>query len=687
MSTNLDFYIQGKIEPGMPFHIASQKVVESSDLSTLFDASTPPTASTDQYWSFLGVQEDYVNFYDVMTDPFYYYDGTSKYYYPLYLCDRGGSQTTQATGTLGSGGVITVPSTTTGQGFSIGQNVTISSNSDFSGTPVPGFVTAITSQNGIQTVVLSEPNQPTINEGTVYIRGQVSNPLFTSTELISLQQIDYFETDITGNTGISYRTGFLNTTETIPLYTAPFSKYGGSFADGVLKGTTTPPHADLKYKSWDAIKNIPYVVYGNDGTHGTGYYYPLYLYNGYSTSMHPHSFSSIPGRDLYMPGDSMNHAKKDSPNQDKAKCIFYNPYDSLMNSLFKYSQNEDGTISIQLISAGHYMDSAHDYEYISYDSNNNVFASKNESDLKSFTLDPVDTTKSPPVQYNVNSSKIYAGIPYRLKINENATTNGSGLSFNFVNGIQKETATTYLKQYFGDSGINPSPTVSPHETKFIGNASKANYGSSSSSMYTVTQTYDSTNSLLLYFIPATESTYHLSSHELLSNLEYTATDMLITSPQVFRAEPKILTSTATTPSYYIWETTTGQATRDNYLSFGTQFSSGFNPLMYNYCKGSSTCGTCFGKCDNTKVSNPTTQCVVDSLSLEKHAAGDSEVFTCNHERYYEKSQYVAGPFIENHSNTAIIIVVVIGLIMAVGFILYEERNRIAKEFLHLKSKS
>ena len=53
---------------------------------------------------------------------------------------------------------------------------------------------------------------------------------------------------------------------------------------------------------------------------------------------------------------------------------------------------------------------------------------------------------------------------------------------------------------------------------------------------------------------------------------------------------------------------------------------------------------------------------------------------------YEKSKYVKKSVIANHANTGIIIAIVIGIIIVTGFILYEERNRISKEFYKLKNK-
>ena len=206
--------------------------------------------------------------------------------------------------------------------------------------------------------------------------------------------------------------------------------------------------------------------------------------------------------------------------------MFYNPYNSLMNSLFKYTQNEDGTINLYLISAGHYMESAHDYQYISYDSTGKVFASKTESVLKPFILEPVDDTGATPITYNVNASKIYAGVPYKFKINE---TSANGVFFDFIGGLDKQSATDYLTPYFGKDGIDGSGSG----TNFIANTEAATDYLNPQSL---SQSY-SDNTIILYFIPATETSYDLVSQNLMTNLDYTATDMLTMCPNVFNVRP------------------------------------------------------------------------------------------------------------------------------------------------------
>ena len=662
-------YIQGRMEPETPFHIVSKKIVKASDSNSLFSAGSSQN-SGDNYWSFLGVQEDYVNYYDVMTDPFYYCDNTGTeplYYYPLYLCDRGSGVVSYASGIVTvttDSTTVTIPDTSNAgaRGFANGQNVIITANS---GIGTATGIVSVNQQNGVESVTNIVVETAFTTNDTVTIKGLVSNPLFSSSDPIKLTVISFFKT---GQNGIASN-GELGSSPgaLITLFTSELISGTGlpSFDTGTqtMTGGSSPPHPDLKYRSWDAIKNIPFVVYDRS------YYYPLYMYNfGNNTTS---VFSTTSLITFYYDSNltTAGTGTSVSPNTDRAKCMFYNPYNSLMNSLFKYTQNEDGTINLYLISAGHYMESAHDYQYISYDSTGKVFASKTESVLKPFILEPVDDTGATPITYNVNASKIYAGVPYKFKINE---TSANAVFFDFIGGLDKQSATDYLTPYFGKDGIDGSGSG----TNFIANTEAATDYLNPQSL---SQSY-SDNTIILYFIPATETSYDLVSQNLMTNLDYTATDMLTMCPNVFNVRPLQLNTSIL--GYYDWQTTKG-VPKPNELAFASQMSGSFLGLSYDYCTGSNTCGSCFGKCDKNTTVNPTTQCVYDSLSGEKHSS-NGEIFTCNHERFYEKSDYVAASFIENHSHTGIIIVIVVGIILAAGFILYEERNRISKEFLHLK---
>jgi len=654
-SNNLDFYIQGTIESGTPFHIVSKKRVGISD--PLFDSSSPPNVN-DRYWSTLGVQENYVNIYDVITKPFYYYDSnTSKYYYPLYLSDRGGgalNAITRATGTV-SGSTITI--TSEGQGFTDGQSVEISD----SGTANANVT--VNQTNGVASVY--NITNSTLTDGTVLIRGTVTNPLFDTSDPVNLIEIEGFDTNTPSNIFGFIDTGLpddaiINVTKifTYPLMTGTGLPVYNSTTK-IMNGGTEPPHPDLNLKSWDAIKNNPYVVYQDK------FYYPLYLYNKNISNVVGKNFTRIENTTFYH-DNSLTTASTGSntdPNQLKSRCMFYNPFDSLMDSLFKYKQNEDGSVEFELVSAGHYMESSHKHQYMSYTesgtpTNYTLSVSSNITDSKPFVLEPVG--------YNLNTSRIYAGVPYILKINENTTS----LNYNFVGSIRKES--DYLDKYFKDNYIN-----TPSSLNFFGNASPPDFENPTS----VAQNFTSSD-IELYFIPAKETTYQISTHKILTHLDYNAIDMLMMSPQVYNVKPKILTDTNNT-NYYNWKTSVGESTLSNELAFASQLSGAFIGLTYNYCTGNNTCGKCFGKCDLSKVSNPTTQCVYDSLSVEKFNDGE-DTFTCDHERYYSKSNHVSNTLIENHSNTMIIVALVIGIIIAVGFILYEERNRIIKEFYKLK---
>ena len=456
-------------------------------------------------------------------------------------------------------------------------------------------------------------------------------------------------------------------------------------ATPVATAQTTPPHPDLGLVSYDAIKRNVYYILGTSDSGATsgkfGYYYPLYLNSAMAGgTSNTHSFTGF-GMNFYMPNTPMNLAVSTSPNTGNAQAVFYNPYESLMNSTFKYGETDEGQINIELVSSGNYMADADEYKY---------FTVTGAANLVEFSKTPSDEQNSylvPSNNLNINTSKIYAGAPYRIGIDK---TGASSLTFGFVNNldVSLNTNNDILTPYIGSSNYQGTASTSIVIPKVVSSTSAPRPDYLNLDISSITQSFIPTaNDIDIYFVPAKQSTYSLASHDLLIHLDYSMSDMVLMSPNVLNARPRIKTGpSAGTSSYYSWVTQTGVITDQTKLQFSSQLNSAMSGIAYNYCTGSNTCGSCFGSCDLNKVVNPSDQCVFDSLSAENHAVG-GETFTCDHERYYQKSDYVSNVFIENHSNTAIVIVLVIAIILFTGFILYEERNRIAKEFLHLKSKS
>tara|TARA_R110001599_G_scaffold286195_2_gene488716 strand:- start:1662 stop:3335 length:1674 start_codon:yes stop_codon:yes gene_type:complete len=553
------FFVQGSIEPGTAFHIVCQNTTTQATSNDVLSGTG--TTSFD-YWSFLGVKEEYVNFDDVYSKAFYYFDSvTSKYYYPLYLDSTGY-------------------------------------------TLVDGW------------------------------------------------------TPPTGSPNFYYGTG------------------GNTAA-------TTPPLPDENYVSYEALLHNSYYVLGTSTAGVTkdnfGYYYPLYITSAMSgSSSHNHTFTGI-DTTLYMPNSSTNHARPTTPNTGNAQAVFYNPFDSLMNSTFKYEQNSDGNLDIQLVSSGPTTSSADDYNYLTFTGAGNLISfSKTATDQKEVIL---ITDK------NVNKSKIYAGVPYKLGV-----VGSPSIKYNFVKGVTSPTSIAdsqaNLNKYVGVGNFDPN--TNPSITSFIGNVGDPpGPVYIDDSLVEVSQT--STSTMNIYFIPAKESMHNLSTQELLPHMEYTVADMVAMSPSVFNVDPLIKSApyVTSTSTYYSWQTTGGLVTESRKLAFSSEAHTGMSAIKYSYCTGTDTCGNCFGLCNKDKVLNPSTQCIFDTLSTE-HAGlfgSEKEPFTCDHQRYLEKSNYVSNSFIKTHSNTGLVIVLVIGIIIAAGLILYEERNRISKEFFHLKNKS
>mgnify|MGYP000291619841 CR=1 FL=1 len=117
------------------------------------------------------------------------------------------------------------------------------------------------------------------------------------------------------------------------------------------------------------------------------------------------------------------------------------------------------------------------------------------------------------------------------------------------------------------------------------------------------------------------------------------------------SQPSAPYATSPPSTYYSWQTLSGLVTDQKKLAFSSQAHTGMSAIKYTYCTGTDTCGNCFGTCNINKVLNPSDQCIFDSLSTE-HAGlfgSEKEPFTCDHERYLEKSNYVSNSFIKTHS--------------------------------------
>lgn len=471
-----------------------------------------------------------------------------------------------------------------------------------------------------------------------------------------------------------------NVTGLTVYYNATKTHYGtgtdGAGTDGNTAKTTFPS-PDTPMVSYEALINNRYYIFGKSNIDPTvaKYYSPIYLTKNNSESAAiTISFDEYEDIEFY----TTTSPSTDNPNTvtvagpQNVQTVFYNPFDSLMDSTFKYEQNNDGHLDIQLVSSGSTTPSADTYMYLTYDSGTTptIGFSNRPQDQKEVTLN---------TSYNLNKSKIYAGVPYTLGI-----IGKSSVNYNFVNNITAPPATTQLDKYVGIGNYKTNPST----TSFIGTADTIDYQNT----YLVSQITSSEENrpLELYFIPAKQSMHNLSTGEHLTYMEYNVADMVAMSPSVFNVQPLIKSgpnkSTTNNPKYYIWATTGKLITSDFDLAFSSQVHSGDSKIKYSYCSGSDTCGNCFGLCDKNKVLNPTNQCIFDTLSPENHTNPNEETFTCDHERYLEKSKYVSNSFIKNHSNAGLVIILVLGIIIAAGLILYEERNRISKEFFHLKNK-
>lgn len=536
MSNKPNFYVQGPIEPGVPFHIACKYTVPESGGPFITGTNRP--AKDDSYWTFLGVQEKYVNFDNVYDKPFYL-KKDSKYYCPLYL--KGGTDRTE-----------------------------------FSDSGLPF---------------------------SIYYNDDLGQPV----------------------------------------------------------GTDKPPEADKNYSSFESIRYTRFYVIGNDGTNGNGYYYPLTLYQP-TEPHHTHTFTNeYPSLNFYMLNTFNNHAKLTVEDQE-GQCLFFNPYASIMNSKFKYHQNKNGTISIELVSNGYYDKDADQYRYLGVGSDGTLKPYKENDINYQFGFTRVNNE-------NINTYKIYSGVSHIL-------TSDTNITFNYVSNIEKNS--DFLSTFLGGTYIG-----TPSTTNFMGMGTSSTVPDYST-LTPVVHESDKKN-LQLYFIPVRESTYQISSHDLLTHMEYTAPDMLTMSPNVYNVKPEVIAGPAEIGTYYQWVENTGIITSFSDLAFTTELSDAMIGIHSRYCSENETCGSCHGRCNPNDISKPSMQCVFDSLSVEKFSEGQAH--TCDHERYIEKSSYVRRGFLENHSSTAIIILLTITIVFFVGFILFEERKQIFKEFMKFKKKA
>lgn len=413
---------------------------------------------------------------------------------------------------------------------------------------------------------------------------------------------------------------------------------------------TKPP--DETYINVEAVMNLPLVV--TDTT--SGYYYPVFI-NKHQSTIPIKLTNGTKG--FYYDGATAP-LNKTAP-QDTATPMFFNPYQSIMNNLFRIEQspNIDQGMSLVLSSSiGN--PSIKKFKNIGVGLSNNLTASSTgSSDFFNFE----------PQGVNVDNKNLYAGVGYKLSLTKNLN---SKPNFQIVQKIHKDNS------IIEKSGVQYSSSATPNPTSFLASVNPSDIS------YTLhgTLTFDNT---VLYFIPY--HTYQVSTNNRREYLGYEPIEMLLSSPQVFNVGPKIwYGSSASGTNYYKWAKQTGMSTDGTELAFTTTSHDSHVGIVYRYCNQNEFCGKCFGYCDATKVTNPILACVLDTESQSKFKDGE-DFFTCDHQRYVESSKYVKRGTIQHHSNSLIIVVLIVGIIIIAGIVLFEERKMILKHILHSKNGS
>lgn len=425
-----------------------------------------------------------------------------------------------------------------------------------------------------------------------------------------------------------------------------------------IAGSTTPPPAHLKLKSHIALERTTYYAESTQG----GYMYDLKL--DYDTNIYSANDTAnydVTLEQVYPIGPIQGLAVDSSLRPNPVQCFFGNPYEMLCDSTFTHSE-KDGNVYLQLASSGHYLENVNKYKYIYSTGGNSVTASETPNDAGYFVLNV-------PSTYNLNTVNKFAGVPYSLYVrNGSATENAKfDLAYEMTNNFT-------LSHYFDSTGTPSTTSIMPGmpiHFDILG----------ATALTQLTGNFD------IYFVPSTLHTYQVSTNDALVYLDYTAFDMLAASPQVYNVRPLIIDgpaySTGAT-NYYNWRTTTGLSTAHNELAFVTSLSDSLTRIVPRYCGENEYCGACLGHCDPKDATTVNCRCFADALSVDK--IGTAETFTCDQERYIEKSQYVSRGTFANHSKTLIIFIIVLVIILIAGFVLYEERNRIFKQFLKHKKR-
>lgn len=473
-----------------------------------------------------------------------------------------------------------------------------------------------------------------------------------------------------------------------PTQTSMILYYGSTLAD-ITK--TDPPESTFSvngteyyYKNAKTLVNLPLSLNGNitvEGDQKNGYFYPVYLNNTANRSTVTYS-----GRYFYIPyggASTTNKTEDPKPVEDaEAKLILYNPYQSVMNNLFRIEQSSTQNQGIKLsLSSSIGNPSVKKFKNVRLD-DNEVLTCSNTGDSQFFNFKPQGV--------KIDNRNIYAGVGYILNPSDNINTSPS---FNIVNNVTRNI------DIIKEAGIEYSPDSTPNSNSFLISSDPFSYDSElfnanstankgtqgtplSDTELSITQVSGVTTTL--YFIPY--QMYQVSTNNRSEYTGYDPIQFFMSSPQVFNLRQKIIHGALASgnTNYYKWVNEVRISSDASELAFTTKAHNAHSGIVTRYCNTNEFCGKCFGSCNPKNTTNPSNLCILDTESVSEFNKGN-DYFTCDHDRYVNSSDYVKNGTISHHSNSFILIVIVLAIIIGAGVILFEERKMILKHVLSTKN--
>ena len=422
------------------------------------------------------------------------------------------------------------------------------------------------------------------------------------------------------------------------------------FYNGTLQDITHDSlNANFNYINIESLVNLQMVV-----KNSTGNYYPVFINSGTGHTSRI-SVQELNDRFLYSPGTEEQTPKPVEP-ENSAKLILSNPFQSNMYNNFTVQQSSIANQGLKFS-----LNTSKDFKNISLDDNDVLICSSTESS-KFFNLQPKDS--------NVDNTHLYAGVEYTMNPSDNIN---SKPKLNIFNSLKRDNS------IIEKAGIQYLSSSTPNANSFLAATDVSNLDRQSTTTITITNT-----TTTLYFIPGIM--YHISTNNRLENLAYHSLRMFVTSPQVFNIRPKILTGSRASgnTNYYKWVNEVKISTDPSELAFATKTGDAHTGIVTRYCNTNEFCGKCFGVCNPRNTINPSNLCILDTESVSEFNKGE-DYFTCDHDRYVNSSDYVKNGTISHHSNSFILILIILAIVIGAGIILFEERKMILKRVLSTKN--